>query len=338
MLVSVVVPMYNCEKYIERCVKSILKQTHSKLEVILVNDGSCDQTLSIAEVLSKNDGRIILLTQENQGVSAARNNGLSIARGEYVAFVDADDYIEPDMIESLLSIADTDTMAVCDILYNDSDIRAYKCKQDSIIIDDSFPERFLSGDYGQDIFLGVCNKLFNLELIKQNAIQFPPIKVGEDMLFIIKYCQYIARIRILHKRLYHYCIYRNSAVNSISKDYLESQIQTINECRNPRYMLTRKTLDSMSLDRILSILGSGYAISQSQEQFKVYYKAIKNTVLFRDALKGSAWSRYVPLKSNVKRIILRAALRLSWAKLIYHLMHGYRKFNYKQQLQYYGNT
>lgn len=338
MPVSVIVPMYNCEKYIERCVRSILNQTYSELEIILINDGSNDQTLRIAEALSREDGRIVLLTQENQGVAAARNHGLSISRGEYVAFVDADDYIEPDMIESLLSVADTDTLAVCDFLYNNTDVRAYQCEKDCIEIDDSFSARFLLGDYANDLFLSVWNKLFSLERIRRNAIQFPAIKIGEDMLFVVRYSQCIKRVRILHKCLYHYCIYDNSAVNSTSKDYLPVAVQTYHECCNPQYKLNQQMLSFVAEGRMLTVVNSGYIAGLSRAQFKDYFETIKNTDLFQVMQKRPVWQGYISHKKNIKRIVLRAALRLGSPSLVYLLIHSYRHFLHKRVVKFYADT
>ena len=93
-LVSVIVPIYNVEAYLERCVISILNQTYENIEVILINDGSTDRSLDLAKRLEKKDKRIVLVSQDNQGLSAARNSGIKIARGEYITFVDSDEWID----------------------------------------------------------------------------------------------------------------------------------------------------------------------------------------------------------------------------------------------------
>ena len=103
VLISVIIPAFNAEKYIAKCVESIMKNSYKNLEIIIVNDGSRDDTLSIAEDLKKSDSRISVVNQENGGVSRARNNGLDIAKGEYVAFIDSDDYISEDYFEKLIS-------------------------------------------------------------------------------------------------------------------------------------------------------------------------------------------------------------------------------------------
>ena len=119
--VSVIVPVYNVENYLEKCIQSIISQSFKNLEIILVNDGSTDRSKEICEKFAEKDKRIIFLNQENQGVSAARNAGLDICTGDYISFVDSDDYISSDMIEFLVN----------NLERNDSDISTcghYNCK------------------------------------------------------------------------------------------------------------------------------------------------------------------------------------------------------------------
>lgn len=104
-LISVIIPVYNGEKYIEKCVSSLTCQTCSNIEIIVVNDGSTDKTSSIAHNMQKQDGRIVVIDKQNEGVSVARNKALEIAKGEWIAFSDADDYYYPNGIELLLDVA-----------------------------------------------------------------------------------------------------------------------------------------------------------------------------------------------------------------------------------------
>ena len=99
--ITVVVPIYNAEQYLERCLKSIVEQTYENLEIILVNDGSSDKSLEICERFKASDERITIISKENGGVSSARNRGIEVATGKYIIFIDADDYIEKDMFAIL---------------------------------------------------------------------------------------------------------------------------------------------------------------------------------------------------------------------------------------------
>lgn len=118
-MISVIIPIYNVEEYLEKCVNSVLNQTYSDLEIILVDDGSTDNSGKICDELKNKDNRIIVIHQENQGLSAARNAGIAKALGEYIAFVDSDDYIMEDMYETLyknLEKTDAD-ISICKYQY-----------------------------------------------------------------------------------------------------------------------------------------------------------------------------------------------------------------------------
>ncbi len=106
--VSVVVPIYNVEKYLPKCIESIQMQTYNNLEIILVNDGSTDSCLKICEKYKKLDKRVIIINKENGGLSDARNFGIEKATGKWITFIDSDDYVEKDYIETLMSLSDSD--------------------------------------------------------------------------------------------------------------------------------------------------------------------------------------------------------------------------------------
>ena len=117
--ISIVVPIYNVEKYLKKCVESILNQTYKNFELILVDDGSPDRCGEICEDLKKKDLRIRVIHKENGGLSSARNAGIDVAKGEYIGFVDSDDYIEPFMYEKLVNavVKDNCLLSVCSVKY-----------------------------------------------------------------------------------------------------------------------------------------------------------------------------------------------------------------------------
>ena len=104
-MISIIVPVYNCERFLDRCVESLVAQTCSEIEILLVNDGSKDGSLAVCRKWEARDKRVIVIDRPNGGVSAARNAGLDRARGDYIAFVDADDYVESTMYEKLVGVA-----------------------------------------------------------------------------------------------------------------------------------------------------------------------------------------------------------------------------------------
>ena len=141
MKISIIVPIYNCEKYLAKCLDSIIRQDYSNLEVILINDGSSDNSKSICEEFCKKDKRFILINKKNEGVSEARNTGLDIASGEYIIFIDADDWIEPNMCKVLLDSLNSNEadMVFCNHIYefmNKSIKVNFACEENIVVNED----------------------------------------------------------------------------------------------------------------------------------------------------------------------------------------------------------
>lgn len=202
--VSVIVPVYNAEKSLAKCIESILNQTHTKLEIILINDGSIDDSLEICNYYASADKRIIVIDQENSGVASARNAGLKVATGDYIGFVDSDDYISFDMYEKLnLAIVDAEaSIAECGVYRKDAseNIIAKYCLKSGIYkgnyeCNRQFIEHKNSLNY-------TCNKLYYSDLIKN--IKFKDLHYIEDYLFNIEaYYRCITAVTI-KDCLYHY--------------------------------------------------------------------------------------------------------------------------------------
>jgi glycosyltransferase involved in cell wall biosynthesis len=190
--ISVIIPVYNAEKYLKPCIESLLNQTLNAIEFIFVNDGSQDTSQTIIESYQKTDSRISIIQQENQGVSAARNNGLSVAKGEYVGFVDADDYVKIDFFEQLYTSAIQSTSQI--IISNfdsEFDGKIYNSKPifetDKLFSELEIKKKIVPFFVEQDLLNTVWNKLYEAELLKSNKITFPlGISNGEDGLFNIQ--------------------------------------------------------------------------------------------------------------------------------------------------------
>ncbi len=217
VLVSVIVPIYCVEKYLDKCVESIVNQTYKNLEIILVDDGSPDNCPIMCDVWAEKDSRIKVIHKENGGVSSARNAALAIASGEYIGFVDGDDYIEPNMFETLLRehIANCCQLTVCGIFFNGNSI----CFSDKEIINSATAtERLFDYKKYQSFNGWSCNKLFNSEIIHHNTLTFDEsIAYCEDVLFVYQYIKYIDKVLLLNVPLYYY-VYREDAC-TVKKNY-----------------------------------------------------------------------------------------------------------------------
>lgn len=213
-IISVIVPIYNVEKYLERCILSIVKQTYKNLEIILVNDGSTDNSLLICEKWLKKDNRIKLYNKINGGLSDARNYGLTKASGEYISFVDSDDFIEEDMLEDLYKmirkfdadIAETDFSIVDDYGYSKK-----KNKKMTILLNQhNAIIELCKGNIVENV---VWNKLYKKTILKN--IKFLFGKNSEDVVFNFEVLLNANKIIIdKTKSHYNYYIRENSIINS----------------------------------------------------------------------------------------------------------------------------
>ena len=215
VLISFIVPVYNVEKYIKRCVESIMLQSYPQIEIVVVNDGSTDDSGCIIDELSKRDQRIHVIHQKNAGVSSARNSGMKIAKGKYITFVDGDDYIEADYAQyfkTLLETTDTD-MAIG--LNNFNLDTPHQVKRDSIEVWGD--TRVIELIYLGTINVAVWNKIYIKKIIDDNGLQFEPsIWYGEGMLFNIEYLQCVSKVTVGKRRVYHQIYNPNSAMRQFN--------------------------------------------------------------------------------------------------------------------------
>lgn len=223
--ISVIIPVYNVEKYIRKCIESIIEQTYNNLEIILVDDGSLDQSGKICDEYCKLDKRIVVIHKDNGGLSSARNAGLEIVTGDYIGFVDSDDYIEKDMYEILLEMMESSgsKIGVCNKVYSPNELKLGRGKIEIYERNEALREMILGIRYGSH----VCDKLFKAELF--DDICFPINRIYEDLYTTYKLIWKSSRIAYLPIGKYYY---RNNA-NGISKKRFSSKnldfIEGLNE-------------------------------------------------------------------------------------------------------------
>lgn len=214
-LVSIIVPIYNSEKVLCRCIDSILNQTYSNFEVLLINDGSSDNSELICKGYVERDSRVNLFSQRNGGVSSARNTGLKLAKGEWIAFVDSDDWIEPDYLSELIP-ASHNELSICSFIYegtrssNINHLRTGLWDGGNIV-------RAFSFLLSNMAFCGSWCKIFSKSLIDEYRLLFDTrVSAGEDMLFVY---EFIGRrpltIKTNSRPLYHYVDFVESLSHKI---------------------------------------------------------------------------------------------------------------------------
>ena len=233
--VSIIIPVYDAEEYLPRCLDSVVGQTLQNWELLLIDDGSTDHSGLICDNYAAKDERIHVIHQKNAGVSSARNVGLAAASGKYIGFVDADDWIVPEMFQRLLSIATEKdcNLVMCDaqIVHTDghSELDTITQLNNSSILN--------NGDISPDLLLemagSVCRCLYYAELLRRHAIEFPSaIKFSEDRIFNILSIGYAGRIAYEKIAYYQRFINAKSAVHRFHSDYFEACLDAASAIKN----------------------------------------------------------------------------------------------------------
>lgn len=206
--ISIIIPVYKAEMYLSHCLESVIAQTYSNWELILVDDGSPDKCGEICDDYAANDSRIKVLHKRNEGVGMARNAGIEIAKGEKLCFIDADDTVEPNYLEILSSHPESD-MVVCGYFVDRYDSEGtltssefYSPKE--LLIRDRQERHLLEEAFMSGVMHINCNKLFDLSIIREHNIRYNSYLVNEDFIFIMEYLLNSESIYFVPQPLYHW--------------------------------------------------------------------------------------------------------------------------------------
>lgn len=217
-LISVIVPVYRVEEYLERCVKSILSQTYKNLEVILVDDGSPDQCPAICDACAEKDARVKVIHQENKGLSGARNAGINAASGEYLAFVDSDDYVSPHFIEELYQLLKDTGCAIGQCRFSYVKGEGLVEEGDSafcIYRGESLMEQLYGPEEKATCFVVAWNKLYRAELFKETGIRYPEGRIHEDEATTYRLFHEAKKLAFLDRALYGYYTENGGSITSV---------------------------------------------------------------------------------------------------------------------------
>lgn len=229
--VSIIVPVYNVSEYIEKCVESILSQTYKNIEVILVDDGSPDDCPQICDDIATKDGRVKVVHKKNGGLSSARNSGIEIATGDYIAFVDSDDYVFNDYIETLVNacIENDCKISACGYFeYYSENYCKTVCGASSYTIS---PEEAIKDIFTMknEICVVAWNKLYAADLFMQHNIRYPEGKIHEDVFTTYKLCALSNKIVYVNKPLYYY-VQRSGSI--MGQSFSEKRLQLIDAVKS----------------------------------------------------------------------------------------------------------
>lgn len=223
-LISVIVPVYNVAQYLEKSIASIQKQTYQNLEIILVDDGATDESGRLCDSIAEQDDRVSVLHKKNEGLSQARNDGMKQAHGDYLIFIDSDDYIHPEMIQSLYEQlvqedADVSSCGVMNVYANDESPQS--ANQDVYFVCDSqtFLKEYL---IGEKIPGTICNKLIKREIA--TALSFPKGLIYEDAYYHFDLIK-LAKKYVVNTKPYYYYFHRGDSITT--KPYAEKDLAYI---------------------------------------------------------------------------------------------------------------
>lgn len=260
ILVSIIVPMYNSEKYIERCVKSLINQSYKNIEIILIDDGSKDKTIEILKLYNNKDSRIKLYKKKNSGASSARNYGLEKCTGDYILFVDADDYIDANMVQDMVSMVDITENTM--VFSGNDEIYSDKIEYRNLFIDIKDKDSISKDVVMREIASGraglICSKLIPKFIVDRFSIRFDEsIKMSEDQLFFLELAQYIDKFSYIEGCMYHYDRTNEKSITvNYKSDIYENQMyvfKTIEKIFKKNNLIDREDINALS-NKIKDIL------------------------------------------------------------------------------------
>lgn len=226
--VTIIMPVFNVENYVYKAIESVLSQTYKNIELIIIDDCSCDNTRDICNRYKKDNRVKLVLKDKNTGVSESRNIGIRMAKGDYVTFVDGDDYIENNTIEKYIEVVEKNRVDLItsgiyeEMIKKDGKykiLREIKCEEKMYPTVESIRQDFVKL-WDKHILYNIANKFYNMEIIKKYKITFPSIDFGEDIRFNWNYLKNIKNMYNINECFYHYIRERTGSATTIHRNNL----------------------------------------------------------------------------------------------------------------------
>lgn len=292
-LVSIIIPVFNAEKYIEKCVNSLINQTYKNIEIIIVNDGSKDNSIDIINKLKKKDNRIIVIDKENEGVSKTRTAGIENANGEFLMFIDADDFVDNDYVSYFYNLINYNNKKY-DIAVNYNKYCIHtpnQVKEEKVEVLKS--EKVVEDIYTSKINEAVWNKIYRRKFLEDNKITFnPEIWYGEGMLYNIQCLQYTDDVVVGNKRVYHQYYNIDSAMRNFNMESNLCGLKSLDLQKSSWKKINNDIENAWNFHKYcfnMSIL-KGIIKTNAKEKYKKEYK---------DCIKSLRKGWRYPLKANV---------------------------------------
>ncbi|WP_010261897.1 glycosyltransferase [Treponema primitia] len=313
--ISVIVPVYNTEKYLSDCLDSLIGQTFQDLEILCVDDGSCDNSAEILKTYAEKYPRIRIFSQKNTGPGMARNTGLRYAEGTYIMFCDSDDIYDKDMCRIMFSAI------------HKRGVDLVKCKmtavypsgertKEELVIPSEKGFHLLNSQWRGILCRGVWDKIFRLDIIRCNNIYFPPVTVSEDISFLIQYAAVASTCFILPDNLYYYYVRRNSTAGKYETDPLPYQNDILISYQfTLRFLLAHSCIKSNSY--ILFHLANEltYYWKNEKQDCHQFFRRIKQEILFyfdRSDISSYPLLEAINNEKDQKAIDILQSLHTAW--------------------------
>lgn len=331
--ISIIIPVFNAENYLEDCMQSISNQSFDDFEILTINDGSTDYSLKILNEFQEKEPRLKIFSQENKGVSVARNLGLENAKGEYITFIDADDWLHPETLEHYIEIVENEDS---DIVISQFLTKKSTEKQTELSVEnfdkEDIEQKIFPKFIETDVYNSVCNKFYKKELIKKSNSQFPiGVRIAEDAQFNHQVFSLAQKITETQFQSYFYREVEGSATkNVIRNDYLQSNI-AIYQHNYQKYFgsaLTEDEMNNLKTNRFFrSIIALIYIYFNPKNQFSLGQRFSKIKEIVNNDIVKKVFSDNT-LKQNLGRydraIFNAIQSKNIWKLYLYTLYSYYR--------------
>lgn len=318
---SIIIPVYNCQSYISRCIESIINQKHKSYEIILINDGSSDNSGTICDEYAKKNKQIKVIHKKNEGVSAARNDGLKQVNGKYICFLDSDDYIDKDFFATADRIIDKnkEVELINFGFYSEVENSNYEILSSDTI---TYKEKYYNSQlklkkdfvnlWDNTMLYNIWNKVYSAKIIEENKITFPNYNWGEDVEFNRIYLSKINNMYNSKKCFYHYIRERKGAATKSYKpeffDIRKKEFTEFNEYFE-KWGIQKKDYYEYSCRRYIErVLGCIENVYCSNLKFKDRYKEIKKIIL--DPITRETLKYAQPKSKKIKIMLIPIKLKL----------------------------
>lgn len=323
---SIIIPIYNSQKYLRTCLETVEKCPSSQIECILINDGSKDDSFSICEEFKVKDARFRVVNKENEGVSAARNSGISMALGTYIMFLDADDYLDITKWNYILQTLDRgfDFVAFSYfILAADNNISEEFFPPEIFLEFSALPDNtfLLNKILLGSSYLNTCwGKLFRRQIINDNNLQFPVnLKTGEDAVFVIDYIQYIKKYLLENQSILYYRQHIDSAMHRIN---IEGKLKDLEVLYRKRIGIIQKEgnkeLEEVAYRQFFSVITNLYLEAAKQGTIRETIKTYQNGEgrnIVQEIIKLTPYRQLAPVYKKLEYYWIKK--RRYWCLAIY---------------------